>query len=139
MTVGRMHSDESRQPHFEAAARWVAESWLASQPQRVSEWLSAATTSPNSGLLLLYQHGKHIASRFETRGENEPVDSFCEPQKAVYLPVAVMQDSLGVELPVFTYDKLRDIVVVVVLGLEGGEEEGQYHATFVYTSSSNVQ
>ena len=124
MTVGRMNSDESRQQHFEAVARWVAESWLASQPQRVSEWLSAATTSPNSGLLLLYQHGKHIASRFETRGENEPVDSFCEPQKAVYLPVAVMQDSLGVELPVFTYDKLQDIVVVVDWVSKGEKRRG---------------
>ena len=58
------------------------------------------------------------------------------PDKVAYLPVAVIDEMLGRAVPMFTYSKKRDIVVVVVLcGLDDAGRaaaDGIYHATFVY-------
>lgn len=58
------------------------------------------------------------------------------PDKVAYLPVAVIDEMLGREVPMFTYSKKRDIVVAVVLcGLDDAGRaaaDGIYHATFVY-------
>lgn len=138
----------------EMVARNLAEAYLATVETDCLKYLEKAKTAPNSGLLLMFQDGVRLIgtdgaaaatepSTKATRTESQPAAAttttaaaVARPDKVAYMPVGVIDEMLGREVPAFTYSKLRDLVVVVVLcGVdEAGakRDDGFYSATFVY-------
>jgi hypothetical protein len=115
-----------------------------------TQYVTAAAKAPNSALLVVYQHGvdvlrRHSEGSSSVGGEtgSVPLPPPLQPAKVSYLPIAAIGEMLGSDLPVFTYSKHCDVVVVVLLcGVTAdgtASNDDVFHATFVYTPNSGQQ
>jgi hypothetical protein len=132
----------------ERAAQQEATRYLSSID--ATQYVTAAAKAPNSALLVVYQHGVDVLRRHGGEGSSSvgetgsaPLPPPLQPAKVSYLPIAAIGEMLDRDLPVFTYSKHRDVVVVVVLcgvAADGtASDDDVFHATFVYTPNSGQQ
>jgi hypothetical protein len=121
----------------ERAAQQEATRYLSSID--ATQYVTAAAKAPNSALLVVYQHGVDVLRRHGGDGSSSVAPPL-QPAKVSYLPIAAIGEMLGSDLPVFTYSKHCDVVVVVLLcgvAADGtASDDDVFHATFVYTPNS---
>jgi hypothetical protein len=131
----------------ENAARRAASAFLNTID--TTRFLKAAATAPNSAVFILYQDGPHVLEFLGASSPTGPDEAHVsgptevpQPNKYAYMPIALIEEALGVEIGTFTYSKQRDIPVVVALcqldNTGARDEESMFHATFVYSQSASA-